>query len=71
MLDEDLAACRRMRACLLGIRDLDPEGVDARLSDLDREIGRLQELLAGGTGGAGQSRRRLEVIPIGASVRAA
>ena len=69
MSREDLAACRRMRACLLGIIDLDPEGVKARLTDLDRDIQHLEQLLGGRPNGPAAP--RLEVIPIGASVRAA
>ena len=69
MSHNDLEACRRMRACLAGIIDLDPEGVAARLAEMDREIERLEKLL--GSQARPADPRRLEVIPIGAAVRAA
>jgi hypothetical protein len=69
MSRDDLAACRRMRACLAGIMDLDPEGVAVRLAEMDREIERLEALF--GLEPTPNDSRRLEVIPIGASVRAA
>lgn len=72
MSSDDLAACRRMRACLAGIADLDPPGVRARLADLDREIARLEALLDLAPDGAAAP-SRIEVIAIGAPplVRAA
>ncbi len=70
MSENDLAACRRMRACLAGIIDLDPEGVKIRLAEMDREIARLEELLSPEPAQAQDARRRIEVIPIG-HVRAA
>ena len=45
MSNDDLAACRRMRACLVGIMDLDPEGVKVRIAEMDREIARLETTL--------------------------
>jgi hypothetical protein len=71
MSHEDLAACRRMRACLVGIADLDPEGVAARLVDMDREIARLEALLGAGRPDGENRAGRIEVIPIGTAVRAA
>ena len=71
MSENDLAACRRMQACLAGIVDLDPEGVRVRLAEMDREIARLEELLGPDPAQAQEARRRIEVIPIGAQVRAA
>ena len=76
MPTDELAACRRMRACLAGIMDLDPAGVTARLADMDREIARLEhlfgqtakDLAAKDLAAAG----RIEVIAIGVpTVRAA
>ncbi|MDB5559950.1 MAG: hypothetical protein JWQ36_2884 [Enterovirga sp.] len=73
MSHEDLAACRRMRACLLGIADLDPEGVKARIAEMDREIARLEQVLAPADpwGRTAPGQNRIEVIPVGAAVRAA
>ena len=71
MSHDDLAACRRMRACLAGIVDLDPEGVKVRLAEMDREIARLEALLGHGAREAEEPRRRIEVIPIGGLVKAA
>ncbi len=45
-----------MRKCLVAIRDLDPAGVDARLSEMDAEIVRLERLL-GSKADAGVSDR--------------
>ena len=45
---EDLNAHRRMRRSLLGIRELDPVGVDLRLAEFDAEIARLEKLLSSG-----------------------
>ena len=70
MSDNDLAACRRMRACLAGIMDLDPEGVRTRLAEMDREIARLELLLGQSAADGRELRRPIEVIPIG-SVKAA
>jgi hypothetical protein len=71
MSNEDLAACRRMRTCLAGIADLDPEGVAARIADMDREIARLEALLGAGRPDAEDRAGRIEVIPIGQAIRAA
>ncbi|NNM72590.1 hypothetical protein [Enterovirga aerilata] len=71
MSRDDLAAFRRMRACLAGIVDLDPEGVPQRLAELDREIERLERLLGDEPEPGSGQRTRLEVIPIGAPVKAA
>jgi hypothetical protein len=62
---QDLEACRRMRACLAGILDLDPDGVATRLAEMDREIARLEALLGCGPQAAAPEAPRLEVIPIG------
>jgi len=70
MSQDDLAACRRMRACLAGIVDLDPEGVTIRLAEMDREIARLQALIGHDAPESREQRCRIEVIPIG-SIRAA
>jgi hypothetical protein len=71
MSHEDLAACRRMRACLVGIADLDPDGVAARIVDMDREIARLEALLGAGRPDSEHPAARIEVIPIGTVVRVA
>jgi hypothetical protein len=71
MSHEDLAACRRMRACLVGIADLDPKGVAARIADMDREIARLEALLGAGRLEADHKPAPIEIIPIGTAVRAA
>ena len=65
MSNDDLAACRRMRACLAGIVDLDPEGVRTRLAEMDHEIARLELLLGQGAADRREPRRSIEVIPIG------
>lgn len=44
---DDISAHHRMRKSLLGIRDLDPEGIDARVLEMDDEIARLEARLAG------------------------
>ena len=69
MSHEDLAACRRMRASLMGIVDLDPVGVKARIAEMDEAIARLETAL--GVGTPSTEKPRIEVIPIGAAVRAA
>ena len=63
-MDVELEALRRMRSCLVGIRDLDPDGVDVRLAEIDREIARLRALLDGESGPPPQV-GRIELVPIG------
>ena len=46
---DQLASHKRMRACLVGILDLDPTGVARRIEEMDREIAHLEALLGGGT----------------------
>ena len=72
MPTDELAAFRRMRACLAGIMDLDPAGVTARLADMDREIARLEHLF-GQTANGSAADGGIEVIAIGVprTVRAA
>jgi hypothetical protein len=48
-MEDQLAAHRRMRACLAGILDLDPPGVSARIAELDREISHLEQVLGAAT----------------------
>ena len=40
MVQDEIDAHCRMRACLAGILDLDPAGIGARLVEMDREIAR-------------------------------
>ena len=42
---DDLQGHKRMRACLEGIRHLDPDGVAKRIAEFDREIAHLETLL--------------------------
>lgn len=55
----------RMRAALAGIADLDPEGVAARIVEMDWEIDRLTSLLEAETPAAATSSRKLQIVPIG------
>ena len=71
MSNDDLAACLRMRASLAGIIDLDPEGVTARLAEMDEQIARLRTHLGIEEKRPAAGRLPIEVIPIGARVRAA
>lgn len=66
MLQDEIAAHRRMRACLVGIAHLDPPGVAARIAEMDGVIARLEASLAEQGSSASTARaRRIEVVPIG------
>lgn len=57
----------RMRASLMSIADLDPEGVATRIVETDWEIDRLTSLLEADAPArdAVASSRRVEIVPIG------
>lgn len=67
MIAKQLEMLRRMRASLVGIRDLDPEGIAARIVETDWEIDRLSSLLEADAParGAVASSRKIEFVPIG------
>lgn len=74
MLQDELDAHRRMRACLVGILHLDPTGVAARIAEMDVVITRLEASLSQQVSHSGPASRarRIEVVPIGVgAVRAA
>lgn len=64
MLRDELEFRIRMRNCLRGIQHLDPETVPARLIQLDAEIEALKARVAA-------EEPSIEIVPIGAGVRAA
>lgn len=59
---DDLEGHKRMRACLEGIRHLDPAGVERRIAEFDAEIARMEKLLGTQPADGAPS---IEVVPIG------
>ena len=69
---DQLASHKRMRACLVGILDLDPAGVGRRIEEIDREIAYLEALLGPGAARAEVSCAAAGAdLPLGSGVKAA
>ncbi|MDB5512420.1 MAG: hypothetical protein JWR08_1903 [Enterovirga sp.] len=69
MLRQELAFQLRMRKSLRGIQDLDPEGISARLAEIDRAIAALSARAEAEEPATAPV--RFDIVPIGAGVKAA